>query len=572
MVTRPSGGAPVPAVIVDGRNCPAGQVLDGDVCIVGGGPAGITLAHELIGSGMKIILVESGGTRRKSAAEALNAGAEVSDGFAPLSLFRRRVLGGASVIWGGRCVPLDPIDFEVREHVPMSGWPLSFGEVAAYYPRASQYCEVGNASDGDTDGDTDTPRKTEPFLDGFASDEVMTCSYERFSAPTNFGRKYGPALRAAESMIVLVNTTCTQLVCASDGRIVEAACATLADTRLRVKAAMFVVAGGSVETYRLLASSPAPAGHGLGDAGGMLGRCLMNHIEGTLGRLVLDRPDRRIAWGFERSDEGVYCRRRITIDPSAQRRRKTLNFVARLHHELVADPRHHDPILSAMFFAKRMLLPEYRAKLAIVNDVATVPKGAMFWSLHARNILMGAPALAGFSAGWLWKRHLLYRRIPYVVLESRRGVYPLDINAEDSPNPDNYLYLTYARDRFGSRQVGVKWQPSARDFESIATSCRLLRDAFSASGAGVYEFDDAKLDDEIRKFRPIGGHHIGVTRMSRSAADGVVDPSCRVHGTPNLFLASASVFPTSGHASPTLTIVALSVRLADHLRQVARAA
>ncbi len=567
MEPRDRRGPAVSAVIVDGRSCASGEVFVGDVCIVGGGPAGITLAHELIASGMKVILVESGGTRRRSAAEALNQGAEVTGSFAPLSLFRRRMLGGASAIWGGRCVPLDPIDFEVREHVPLSGWPVSYDEVAGYYPRASRYCEIDAATPGDSD---DADGKL-PFLDGFSSDEVLTCSYEKFSAPTNFGRKYGPALRAARSMVVLVNTTCTQLVSDGSGRIVEAACATLADARLRVKAGKFVLACGSIEVFRLLANSPAPAGHALGDAGGMLGRCLMNHIEGTVGRLVLDRPDRRISWGFERSEEGVYRRRRITIHPSAQRRRKTLNFVARLHHELVADPRHHNSILSAMYFAKRMLLPEYRAKLAIVSDPATMPKGAMFWSLHARNILMGAPALAGFSAGWLWKRHLLYRRIPYVVLESRRGIYPLDINAEDSPNPDNHLYLTYARDRFGTRQVGVKWHPSTVDFQSIATSCRLLRDAFKASGAGDYQFDDARLDDEVRKFMPIGGHHIGVTRMSRSPREGVVDPDCRVHGTANLFVASASVFPTSGHASPTLTIVALSIRLADHLLQLARA-
>jgi choline dehydrogenase-like flavoprotein len=560
-------GAPVSTVIVDGRSCASGEVFVGDVCIVGGGPAGITLAHELIGSGLKVILVESGGRRRKSAAEALNEGAEVSGSFAPLSLFRRRMLGGASVIWGGRCVPLDPIDFEVREHVPLSGWPVSYDEVAAYYPRASRYCEIDHA----TPGDSNEPDAGRPFLDGFASEEVLTCSYEKFSAPTNFGRKYGPALRAARSVMVLVNTTCTQLVSDGSGRIVEASCATLNDGHLRVQAGKFVLASGSVEVFRLLANSPSPAGHALGDGGGMLGRCLMNHIEGTVGRLVLDRPDRPISWGFERSEGGVYRRRRITIHPSAQRRRKTLNFVARLHHELVADPRHHNPILSAMYFAKRMLLPEYRAKLSIVGDSATMPKGAMFWSLHARNILMGAPALAGFSAGWLWKRHLLYRRIPYVVLESRRGIYPLDINAEDSPTPDNHLYLTHARDRFGTRQVGVKWKPSASDFESIATSCRLLRNAFAASGAGVYQFDDARLDDEVRKFMPIGGHHIGVTRMSRSPREGVVDPQCRVHGTANLFVASASVFPTSGYASPTLTIVALSIRLADHLLQLARA-
>ncbi len=568
MDPQPPRNEATATVIVDGRKCPVGEMLLGDICIVGGGPAGITLAHELCTSGLKIILIESGSTRKQSAAEALNAGAEVSGGFAPLSLFRRRMLGGASVVWGGRCVPFDPIDFEAREHVPLSGWPVSYGEIAAYYPRAASYCEVGSGSFQASAW----KQVSAPFLDGFSSDDVLTSSYERFSAPTNFAKKYGPALRAAASVVVLTNTTCTELVSAGDGQVTEARCATLADTRLRVRAGKFVVAAGGVETYRLLANSTAQAGHALGDSGGMLGRCLMNHVEGTLGRLVLDRPDRRIAWGFERSGEGVYCRRRITVSPSAQRQHKTLNFVARLHHELVADPRHHNSILSAMFLVKRMLLPEYRAKLSLVEDAGMAASGAGFWGLHARNILLGAPALAGFSAGWLWRRHLIYRRIPYVVLESRRGVYPLDINAEESPNPASHVYLTGTRDRFGTRQVGVKWCPSEQDFDSIATSCRILRDAFAASGTGAYQFDDTKLDESVRKFQPVGGHHMGVTRMSKSPAEGVVDGNCRVHGTPNLFVSSASVFPTSSHANPTLTIVALSVRLAKHLRQHSRTA
>jgi choline dehydrogenase-like flavoprotein len=552
------------AVILDGRSCPAGTVLEGDLCIIGGGPAGITVAHELASTGLKLILVESGGTRRQQAADALNAGVEVSEGFAPLSLFRRRVLGGASVIWGGRCVPFDPIDFEPREHVPLSGWPVSYEEVAAYYPRALAYCEAGAGACNDE------PADVAPFLDGFSSDSVETSTYERFSAPTNFGKRYGPALKAAADVVVLTHTTCTQLLSDDDGRIVEASCVTLDDTQLRIKANRFVLAAGSIETYRLLANSPGPSGAALGDHSGMLGRCLMNHMEGTLGRLVLDRPDRKISWGFERSGDGVYCRRRITIAPAAQREHKTLNFVARLHHELVADPRHHNGILSAMFLVKRMLLPEYRGKLSIIDDPATVPKGAIFWSLHARNILMGVPALAGFSAQWFWRRHLIYRRLPYVVLESRKGVYPLDINVEESPNPDSHLYLTDQRDRFGMRQVGVKWAPLARDYDSIVANCRILRDAFAASGTGSYQFDERTVHDAVRKFRPIGGHHIGVTRMSREPSEGVVDENCRVHGTLNLFVASASVFPTSGHASPTLTIVALSVRLAEHLKSAAR--
>jgi hypothetical protein len=272
-------------VILDGRSCSDGETVTADVCIIGGGPAGITIAHELSRTNLKVVLIESGSAKGESAAEKLNAGGQVSGGFAPLTLFRRRVLGGASVVWAGRCVPLDPIDFERREHVPLSGWPISHREVQAYYPRASAYCEVGDAPYHLIEA----VEKSSPFIEGFSSSTVLTNSFERFSAPTNFGKKYGPALDASRNVVVLTNTTCIELLSEADGSIGYVRCATLSDTRLRVKAGKFVVTAGGLETYRLLANSKAPGGHGLGDSGGMLGRCLMSHIEGTIGNLVLDR-------------------------------------------------------------------------------------------------------------------------------------------------------------------------------------------------------------------------------------------------------------------------------------------
>ncbi len=563
-------------MIVNGAGLSPDERLVADICIVGGGPAGITLALELdragLEPGIKIILVESGETAPRKEADALDdADGEPHDdeqGQAPLGLYRRRILGGASSIWGGRCVPLDPIDFEKREHVPASGWPIGYDEVASRYPRAMEYCEAGEAQ---FDATSALARHT-PFIDGFSSDDVLTSSLERFSPPTHFGRKYGPALRSSANIVVLTGTVCTELVSDAAGAVSTASCRAADGRSLEIQAARFVVAAGGLESYRLLASSRTAEGCSPGDAGGVLGRCLMSHLEGTFGKLVVQRPSRAVTWGFERSRDGIYGRRRLSIAPQAQRRHRTLNFIARLHHDLVADPRHRHPVLSAMFVAKNLLLPEYRRKLAMVDRVtaAAMPKGAAFWSAHFRNLLLGAPQLAGFSAGWFWRRHLVYRRIPYVALESRTGVYPLDLNQEQSPDRDNRVFLRDARDRFGMRQIGLQWRATDLDYASIAGNCRILRDAFAGSRVARFEFDDATLEDDVRRCVPIGGHHIGMTRMAASADDGVVDRDCKVFGTSNLYVASAAVFPTSGHANPTLTIVALAVRLADHLRQQRR--
>jgi choline dehydrogenase-like flavoprotein len=97
----------------------------------------------------------------------------------------------------------------------------------------------------------------------------------------------------------------------------------------------------------------------------------------------------------------------------------------------------------------------------------------------------------------------------------------------------------------------------------------VARDAFARSGCAALELNEEALDATVRGSTPVGGHHIGTARMSASPRHGVVDADCAVHGVPNLFVASAAVFPTCGHANPTLTIVALALRLADHLKATA---
>jgi choline dehydrogenase-like flavoprotein len=222
-----------------------------------------------------------------------------------------------------------------------------------------------------------------------------------------------------------------------------------------------------------------------------------------------------------------------------------------------------------MFLAKRFIIPEYARRLAAADELAgaKLPEKLKLWSAHARNVIGGLPTLAGFTTDWTHRRYLSKRRLPYVSLPSAAGEYPLDLNAEQEPNLSSRVTLGSDLDRNGVPKLRVDWRVTELDIRTVAMSLREIRDAMRRSNCGDVQFDDGGLEDEVRSsVKPVGGHHIGTARMSAQPDLGVVDPECRVHGTQNLYVAGSATFPTSSQANPTLTIVALALRLGAHLR------
>ncbi|MFC7736380.1 GMC oxidoreductase [Roseomonas sp. GCM10028921] len=555
-------------MITDALTLPPGAELEADLCIVGGGAAGVTLALALEGSGFSVLLLEGGGRKFDAAAQEGLRG-EVAEGspHTPPNMYRRRVLGGATAIWGGRCVPLDPIDLEKRDWVPRSGWPIAWDELARHYPRAQEFLEAGAYAYTAREAlGPDAP----PVIEGFSDPDIISDRLERFSRPTHFGKAWSDRLAASASARVLVNAQALRLV-APDGPVQRLEGASAPGRGFTVRARRYVLAGGGLEVPRLLMASDGTRRGGLGNGGGALGRFYMCHAENTLGLLRLTPANRRIALHFETTEDGVYVRRKLSLSESAQRREGLLNTIFRLHYPLIADPGHGSGVLSAMYLVKDVILPEYRRKLATVEiaNRGRMVRDARFWMRHAGNVLRDAPGVLGFGQNWLRKRTLASRKLPFVVIASREGAYPLDINAEQIPDPDNRVTLTQARDAHDVPQVKVDWRMRGQDVDSLARGLRLARDAFTRSGCAKLEFEDETLEDAVRASTPVGGHHIGTARMADSPGDGVVDRNCAVHGVPNLFVASAAVFPTCGHANPTLTILALALRLADHLKATA---
>ena len=549
-------------MIGDARSVVRGTTIEADICIVGAGAAGITVALELLGSGMRIVLLEAGGTTEDPEDQALYEG-EVADPLlhSPPDKYRQRRFGGSTTIWGGRCVPLDVVDFEHRPWIPDSGWPVSHQEVAAYYPRANAVCEAGDCV---YDAEGAVPGGMRSVLRDFSPADFTTGRIERFSCPTDFGRRYRDRLAAAPDVRVLLHANCTRLLASADGaRIEQATIETLDGNRFSVVATRFILATGALEAARLLLASRDVHAAGIGNARGLVGRYYMCHIAGTIGTLRIDSPTEHVWQGYDRAEDGVYCRRRIALTEAAQRREAIGNAVFRLHHPRIPDPR--TPHGCTVGHLSGPAIHQLRIWQAARNAAASRCAGMVAARCECRvsmfSVLRGSCGIGCATACW------------------RNGSSPQSSSVHAricsaSISMPSRCRTGTATSGLPSRPIGLACHGCILTGATRSWMCErspprfglLQRDlAQSALGELTLDPDEADIETVIRRDGAYGGHHIGTARMAHEPAQGVVDEDCRVFGVHNLYVAGSAVFPTSGQANPTLTIVALAIRLAHHI-------
>jgi choline dehydrogenase-like flavoprotein len=552
-------------MIGDARRVVCGGSLQADLCIIGAGAAGITIALQLLRSDLRIVMLESGNTEFDPDVQALCEGEVVDPALhSPADKYRRRLFGGSTTIWGGRCVPFDPIDLEPRAWMPNSGWPISYDDLAEYYPTANALCEAGSFI---YDAGSAIPGGMRPVVRGFAPRDFTTDRIERFSCPTDFAARWRHRLVDAPNLHILLNATCTNLRRSADGKHIEHAMVqTLEGNHFHVTARQFVVATGALEAARLLLASRDAHTPAIGNDHDLVGRFYMCHIAGTIGRMRIETSAGDVWHDYERADDGTYCRRRIALTARTQRREGIGNIVFRLHHPRIPDPSHRTGSLSAIYLARHLIQYEYGKRLTGTSSV-----GIRDWLRHVANVAGDAPNTARFLSHWIGRRILAVRKLPSVVARPRSNCFSLDFHAEQAPNPDSRIVLCDNTDRLGMPRIRIDWRYSEIDVQTVATAFRLLQNEFAGSGLGTLTLaaDEPDVEAVIRRDGAYGGHHIGTARMGVSPREGVVDANCRVFGVSNLYVAGSAVFPTSGQANPTLTIVALAIRLARCLERAA---
>ena len=545
--------------ILDADTIPRGSRMQADVCVVGSGAAGIPLALTLADKGLSVVLLESGYAREHERTQALYAG-EVADErlHSPVDRYRQRRFGGSTPIWGGRCVPFDPIDFERRSYVPNSGWPISYADLAPHYALANEWAEAGRFV---YDADELFGPGELPMFRGFSSELVCTNSLERFSCPTNFATRYLKRLRVAPRLSLVLGANCTTIRLAQPGHQVEhLEVATLSGNRFEVAAGAHVLAAGGLETARLLLASRDVAPNGIGNEHDVVGRYYQCHIAGSVGLLTVNGDTHRVRHGYEISPDGIYCRRRLSVAAAEQRRSQLTNMVARLHFSRITDPDHRNGVLSTLFMARRLISYEYGKRL---ND-GNAPTFATYLR-HVRNILTDPLDTAAFFTHWLARRTFAERKFPSVILRNRTNRFSLEMHSEQIPEPSSRVSLADSRDELGMPRLKVDWRYAAADVDSVRRTLDLFAAEFERCGVARFVYDRERLEEDLMRFGAFGGHHIGTTRMGDDVRTSVVNAECRVHSVDNLYVAGSAAFPTSSQANPTLTIIALALRLADHL-------
>ena len=509
----------------DARTLEDGTVLDADLCIVGAGAAGIGIAREWIGGARTVLLLEGGGFDYDARMQDLYRGENVGLPYYPLHAARLHQFGGTTGHWAGFCSTYDAIDFAPRAWVPHSGWPITRASLDPFYARAQRVLELGPY-----EYDAAQWQRRTPSLVPFPMDaRAVWTKMWQFSPPTRFGRRYRSEIVGARNVHLFTHANVCEVETNESATAVSGLrIRTLAGKTLRARARHYVLACSTIQNARLLLASNRRSAAGLGNAHDVVGRYFMEHLEMPSGQLALTgtRPASTAMYDFDFGT--TKARGELALSAVMQRERQVLNATVSL------SPTTPGEVAKSTFQWMTPERLEARRKADSAGQVARQPMDAR----------------------------------PAARPADLPRLFDLTTRQEQAPNPASRVTLGRERDALGMPRATLDWRLTPLDRRSFRAFYEVLGRELGRSGVGRVRMSDWVTSTDESWPASLGGgwHHMGTTRMHADPKRGVVDASCRVHGVGNLSIAGASVYPTAGCANPTLTLVALSLRLSDHLR------
>jgi len=516
----------------------APERISTQTCVIGAGAAGITVARRLLAAGQTVLLIESGGLDYEPATADLNAGENVGQEYYELDHARLRFFGGTTAIWGGRCAELDAIDFQPRYWVPHSGWPIGKADLAPYYVEARRALELPDTPD------VDGPVAEAMGLPDFDRARIQPRLWSFDNRFNRFTFASCADLRNHPACTILTHATVREIVADPAGKSIGwLDVQGLSGRRIRIDAGDYVLAAGGIENARLLLASRSVRPRGLGNDHDQVGRYFMEHPHARGGRIVEGNSWAILnAFGRKHRIDGQDYAALVTPGETLQEQARLLNTSLTIAGRRSAD------------VGESYAMRGYNR---LKHDMEPTRLGRALW-------------MRTKQASHLVLRHSEPAR-PWLLNKLGRLDVALVVRAEQAPNPASRVTLSDEVDAMGVPRVRLDWRTTALDVDSVEGLVCALGREMRRLGLGEVEPADWLGDphrrwttDPLISAHPIGGyHHIGTTRMSADPRHGVTDDRGRVHGIANLHVAGSSLFPTSGWANPTLTIVALALRTAD---------
>lgn len=565
-------------MFVDARSISNDETLNTDICIVGAGAAGITLAHEFAGQSVRVTVLEAGGFEYTQETQDLNAGGNIGLPYFPLAVSRLRYFGGTTNHWGGTCRPFDELDFEARPWVPNSGWPFPKSELDSHYDRAEDICHLSSH-----EWSTDYWLAQDRFDPLPLSDERLITRVAQIvkTSSRRFAQNYRDELERAANITVYLNANITNLETdEAVGTVTQAQVATLSGNRFGVQAKLFILAAGAVENARLLLLSNQRQPAGLGNQHDRVGRFFMEHPR-LVGGIWLP-TDNHLPLGLY----GLHHAGSTPVKAYIALTDETLRREELVDVQIDLDPIYQQGYVDAMSSEEvaglKALLKGLRTGTKpddFQNHLTHVLADLMTWHDHAfamAPLPLPKPEVIRrfFQADADERVELIgdvFGDVALAAYAELSGVIPVEYievspRIEQVPNPDSRVTLSQERDALGLNRAQLDWQLTSLDRRSMVRALEIFGAELGRTGLGRLQLnvdeDDSSWPDDLRG----GWHHIGTTRMHDDPRQGVVDRNCQVHGMSNLFIAGSSVFPTSGAGTPTMTLVSLALRLADHIK------
>jgi choline dehydrogenase-like flavoprotein len=511
---------------LDARNIDDRSVIDGDICIIGAGAAGISIALELMDLPYKVVLLEGGGFEYDDKVQELYKGKITGQTYYPLKSTRLHLFGGTTGHWGGLCSKFEPSVFEKRDWIDGSGWPFTAKEMDPYYVRAHERLELGEYSfDLDYWLARDTSLVPLPL-----NKEVFFNKIWRYCVPEamKFGKKFKEKIVQSENIHLYTYANVVEIKASENvSEIREVTVKNYSGKTHKVKAKYFVLACCAIQNSRLLLASSAQASTGLGNQYDHVGRYFMENIEVKSAELWLKEP----------SSLQLYMR-----NPP--------NFMAEL----------------ALTFNKQQELRLLNGILLLnpLDKARKIPPFIKSWTNEdPRQNRKKMEKIYGDAEG---------SRIKKIFESKEHSSFEVTMRLEQIPNPLSRVTLdSKEKDELGVPRANLNWTFTSLEKKTARTIYQLLGREVGIAGIGRVKVEESLLDekDDTMPSTTSGGwHHMGTTRMSDDPRKGVVNGDCRVHSIHNLYIAGSSCFPNGAAVNPTFSIIALSIRLAEHLKKV----